>query len=195
MGSWLSYGLGSEADDLPSFVVLTSGGGLSGGAAMWSSGFLPGTHQGVPFRSSGDPILHVANPKGYDQQAQRETIDLIRHLNRQRESLMGDPEIETRINAYEMAFRMQARAPELMDLTSESQSTLDLYGIDPATASFGKNCLLARRLAERGVRFIQVYHTGWDHHSDVAGGFKKSVQTDRPSFGGIDHGLETTWFA
>lgn len=182
MGSWLSYGLGSEADDLPSFVVLTSGGGLSGGAAMWSSGFLPGTHQGVPFRSSGDPILHVANPKGYDQQAQRETIDLIRHLNRQRESLMGDPEIETRINAYEMAFRMQARAPELMDLMSESQSTLDLYGIDPAKASFGKNCLLARRLAERGVRFIQVYHTGWDHHSDVAGGLRNQCkQTDQAS--------------
>lgn len=182
MGSWLSYGLGSEANDLPSFVVLKSGDNLSGGASMWSSGFLPGSHQGVPFRSLGDAILHVANPKGYDTRAQRDSIDLIRSLNRQRQNLIGDPEIETRINAYEMAFRMQARAPELMDLKSETQETLELYGAKPEQASYAKNCLLARRLAERGVRFIQVYHAGWDHHSNVENGLRTQCkQTDQAS--------------
>jgi uncharacterized protein (DUF1501 family) len=182
MGSWLSYGLGNVADDLPSFVVLTSGGGLSGGASLWSSGFLPGVHQGVPFRSSGDPILHVANPRGYDQQAQRDSIDLIRELNQQGLQRYGDPEIETRINAYEMAFRMQSRAPELMEMNRESQETLDLYGVEPGQASFAKNCLLARRLAERGVRFIQLFHHGWDHHSNVEGGLKNQCrQTDQAS--------------
>jgi uncharacterized protein (DUF1501 family) len=182
MGSWLSYGLGNEANDLPSFVVLKSGGSLSGGASMWGSGFLPGSHQGVPFRSSGDAILHVANPKGFDNRAQRDSIDLIRQLNQSRQQTVGDPEIATRINAYEMAFRMQARAPELMDLKSESQQTLDLYGAKPGKPSFANNCLLARRLAERGSRFIQVYHAGWDHHSDVAGGLKNHCkQTDQAS--------------
>jgi uncharacterized protein (DUF1501 family) len=182
MGSWLSYGLGSEADDLPAFVVLKSGGSLSGGAAMWSSGFLPSSHQGVPFRSQGDPILHVSNPPGYDTRAQRDALDLIRQLNRQRLDVIGDPEIATRIDAYEMAFRMQARAPELMDFAQESSATLELYGADPgdSKAVFANNCLLARRLAERGVRFIQVYHAGWDHHSDVEGGLRSQcAQTDR----------------
>ena len=182
MGSWLSYGLGSEANDLPSFVVLQSGGGLSGGASMWSAGFLPSVHQGVPFRSQGDPILHVSNPPGYDSRAQRESLDLIRILNQRRFDVLGDPEIETRISAYEMAFRMQTRAPELMDFASEGQDIIDLYGAKPgdAQATFANNCLLARRLAERGVRFIQVYHTGWDHHSDVAGGLRNQCgQTDQ----------------
>ena len=182
MGSWLSYGIGSEADDLPSFVVLKSGGSLSGGASMWSSGFLPSTHQGVPFRSQGDPILHVSNPAGYDSKAQRDSLDLIRTLNEQRLDVVGDPEITTRINAYEMAYRMQTRAPELMDFSQESKETLDLYGAKPGDgkASFAKNCLLARRLAERGVRFIQVYHAGWDHHSNVEGGVRgQAGQTDR----------------
>jgi len=182
MGSWLSYGLGSEANDLPSFVVLNSGGNLSGGASMWGSGFLPGTHQGVPFRSSGDPILHVANPKGYDNQAQRDSLDLIRKLNQKRLDVVNDSEIETRINAYEMAFRMQSRAPELMDLSGESAETLKLYGAVKGKASFANNCLLARRMAERGVRFIQVYHAGWDHHSQVANGVKNQCkQTDQAS--------------
>ncbi len=182
MGSWLSYGLGSEADDLPSFVVLTGAGNLSGGAAMWSSGFLPGTHQGVPFRRTGDPILNVANPNGYDNRAQRDTLDVIRNLNQKRLSVANDPEIATRINAYEMAFRMQSRAPELMDLKNESQETLDLYGAKPGKASFANNCLLARRLAERGVRFIQVYQPGWDAHSQVASSTTKQCKaTDQAS--------------
>ncbi len=184
MGSWLSYGIGSEASDLPSFVVLKSGGSLSGGAAMWSSGFLPGVHQGVPFRSSGDPILHVSNPPGVDDQAQRESLDLIRRLNAQRLQVTGDGEIATRINAYEMAWRMQSRAPELMDLKSETPETLKLYGARPGDgkAAFANNCLLARRLAERGVRFIQVYHAGWDHHSNVEGGVRsQAAQTDQAS--------------
>ena len=182
MGSWLSYGLGSVADDLPSFVVLKSGGNLSGGAAMWGSGFLPSTHQGVPFRSSGDAILHTSNPAGLDMQSQRESIDLIRDLNEQHASAAGDPEITTRINAYEMAYRMQARALELMDFSSESQATLDLYGTNPGDtkAAFANNVLLARRLAERGSRFIQVYHSGWDHHSEVEKGVAgKAQETDQ----------------
>ena len=182
MGSWLSYGIGSEADDLPSFVVLKSGGSLSGGASMWSSGFLPSTHQGVPFRSEGDPILHVSNPTGFDSKAQRDSLDLIRTLNEQRLDAVGDPEITTRINAYEMAYRMQTRAPELMDFSQETKETLDLYGAKPGDgkAAFANNCLLARRLAERGVRFIQVYHAGWDHHSNVEGGIRgQAGETDR----------------
>ena len=178
MGSWLSYGLGSEANDLPSFVVLRSGPGLSGGAAMWSSGFLPSVHQGVAFRSQGDPILHASNPAGYDTRAQRDTLDLIRNLNQLQHERVGDPEIQTKINAYEMAFRMQVRAPELMDFSDETSAMLDLYGSDARDKSkgFANNCLLARRLAERGVRFIQVYHSGWDHHSDVEGGMKSQCQ-------------------
>ena len=180
MGAWLSYGLGCEANDLPAFVVLKSGGSLSGGASMWSSGFLEGTHQGVPFRSEGDPILHVASPPGYDRQAQRDSLDLIREMNRQRFEMLNDPEVQTRINAYEMAYRMQTRAPELMDLNKETKQTLDLYGANPGRASFANNCLLARRLAERGVRFIQVYHAGWDHHSAVKNGLTTQCkQTDQ----------------
>ena len=184
MGSWLSYGIGSEANDLPSFVVLKSAGNLSGGASMWSSGFLPGVHQGVPFRSSGDPILHVANPKGIDMRAQRESLDLIRKLNGKQLDAVGDPEIATRINAYEMAYRMQSRAPELMDLSEETPETMAMYGAKPGDnkASFANCCLLARRLAERGVRFIQLYHAGWDHHSNVEGGVRgQARQTDQAS--------------
>ena len=181
MGSWLSYGIGSEARDLPGFVVLKSGGNLSGGAAMWSSGFLPGEHQGVPFRSSGDPILNVANPPGIDRQTQRDTLDLIRNLNQQKLDQTGLEEITTRIESYEMAYRMQACAPELMDLSKEDTATLSLYGTSANDrGSFAKNCLLARRLAERGVRFIQLYHSGWDHHSNVENGIRKQcLQTDQ----------------
>ena len=184
MGAWLSYGLGSEADDLPAFVVLKSGGSLSGGAAMWGSGFLPSTHQGVPFRDQGDPILHVSNPPGLDMKAQREALDLIGALNRHRLEAVGDPEIASKIEAYEMAFRMQSRAPELMEFSQETQETLDLYGAKPGDpkSAYANNCLLARRLAERGVRFIQVYHAGWDHHSNVEGGVRAQCrQTDQAS--------------
>jgi hypothetical protein len=172
MGSWLSYGIGNEANDLPSFVVLTSGDALSGGAAMWSAGFLPGEHQGVPFRNSGDPILHIGNPRGVTRETQRKTLDLIRQLNEKRLDVVGDPEIATRIEAYEMAYRMQARAPELIDANAESAKTLELYGAEPGKPSFANNCLLARRLVERGCRFVQVYHSGWDHHSNVEGGLR-----------------------
>ena len=181
MGAWLTYGIGSETKDLPGFVVLKSGGNLSGGAAMWSAGFLSGEHQGVPFRTSGDPILHVANPPGIDQRTQRDTIDLIEQLNRRRLKKTGVTEIATRIESYEMAYRMQSRAPELMDFGEEDQATLDLYGVkEHDKGSFAKNCLLARRLAERGVRFIQLYHSGWDHHSNVENGLKSQCrQTDQ----------------
>jgi uncharacterized protein (DUF1501 family) len=174
MGAWVTYGLGSESDDLPGFVVLSSAGGLSGGAALWSSGFLPTAYQGVPFRSKGDPILSVSNPPGVDRRLQRDSLDLLRGLNEEHEAAVGDPEIRTRIAAYEMAFRMQASAPELMDLSGESPETLALYGVTPGKPSFATNCLLARRMVERGVRFVQLYHEGWDHHSDVAGGLKTS---------------------
>ncbi|MCO8123241.1 DUF1501 domain-containing protein [Stieleria sp. TO1_6] len=173
MGSWLTYGIGSEAADLPGFVVLKSGGNLSGGAAMWSNGFLPGQHQGVPFRSSGDPILHVANPDGISRQTQRASLDLLTNLNQRRFDALHLGGIQSRIESYEMAYRMQARAPELMDFSGESEDTLAMYGSSRDDAgSFAKNCLLARRLAERGVRFIQLYHAGWDHHSNVEAGLK-----------------------
>ncbi|WP_435017466.1 DUF1501 domain-containing protein [Tundrisphaera sp. TA3] len=173
-GSWVTYGLGSESTDLPGFVVLTSGGGSSGGAANWSNGFLPASYQGVPFRSKGDPILNVNRPDGFDETLQRETLDLVGSLNRRHRDATGDPEIAARIASYELAYRMQTSAPELMDLSGESQETLDLYGAEKGKASFANNCLLARRLVERGARFIHLFHEGWDHHSDVAGGLKTS---------------------
>jgi hypothetical protein len=180
IGSWVTYGLGSLSNDLPGFVVLSSAGGLSGGAANWSSGFLPTTYQGVPFRSKGDPILNVSSPPGVDPKLQRDSLDLIAGLNRRHLAEVGDPEITTRIDAYEMAYRMQTSAPEFMDLRQESKETLALYGVEPGKPSFAMNCLLARRLAERGVRFINLYHEGWDHHSDVAGGLKSACgQTDQ----------------
>jgi uncharacterized protein (DUF1501 family) len=183
MGSWLTYGIGSESNDLPGFVVLKSGGNLSGGAAMWSNGFLPGQHQGVPFRTSGDPILHVANPKGISRQTQRATLDLLSELNRKRHDSLGVDGIDARIESYEMAYRMQSRAPELMDFSGESKETLEMYGVKPDdNGSFAKNCLLARRLAERGVRCIQLYHAGWDHHSNVESGvLGQCRQTDQAS--------------
>lgn len=180
MGAWVTYGLGSDAEDLPGFVVLHSGGGASGGAHNWGCGFMPTVYQGVPFRSQGDPILNVANPEGIDARVQRESIELVNRLNRHRLDLDGDPEIATRISAYEMAYRMQSSAPDLMDLSQESPETLALYGAEPGKASFANNCLLARRMVERGVRFINCYHGDWDHHSDVAGGLKvKCGETDR----------------
>lgn len=172
IGAWVVYGLGSEATDLPGFVVLSSGSGLSGGSALWSSGFLPTAYQGVPFRSQGDPILNVASPTGVDRRLERDSIDLIRDLNQNQLDATGDPEIATRISSYEMAFRMQSSAPELMDLGDEAPETLALYGAEPGKPSFAANCLYARRLVERGVRFVNLFHEGWDHHSNVAGGLK-----------------------
>ena len=182
MGSWVTYGLGSEAKDLPAFVVMSTGAGISGGAANWSSGFLPTVHAGVRFRHQGEPILNVRNPPGVDDRLQRDTLDLAGDLNRMRQELQGDPEIEARIQAYEMAYRLQTSAPELMDLKSESRATLDLYGVDLEKASFARACLLARRMVERGVRFINIYHEGWDAHSDVAGNLKTNcAATDKAS--------------
>ena len=165
MGSWVSYGIGSEAKDMPSFVVLQSGPrGPRGGAMNWTSGFLPTAHQGVPFLSGGAPILNMSSPEGFESGRQAATIDAILDLNRMNLEKAGDPEILTRIGAYEMAHRMQTSGPELIDFSTESQATLDLYGAEPGEKSFANNCLLARRLVERGVRFVQLYHSSWDHH-------------------------------
>lgn len=165
MGSWVTYGIGSEAENLPGFVVLQSGPrGPRGGSALWSSGFLPTTHQGVPFRGQGDPILNLRSPAGFDSAAQRQFTDAVSALNQARFDAVGDPEIQTRIAAYEMAYRMQTSAPELMDISREPAHILKQYGAEPGKASFANNALLARRLVERGVRFVQLYHTNWDQH-------------------------------
>lgn len=176
MGSWIQYGLGSEAKDLPGFVVLTSvGGGQSQPIAsrQWHSGFLPSRYQGVHFHSKGDPVLFVGNPPGVSRDDQQQVIDAANGLNRLRSPVVDNPEIATSIAQYELAFKMQASVPELVDVSDEPQHVLDMYGAQPGDGSFGSNCLLARRLAERGVRFIQLYHRGWDHH----GGVKNGVAT------------------
>ncbi len=182
IGSWVTYGLGSQAKDLPAFVVMSTGSGISGGSANWSSGFLPTSYTGVRLRTQGDAILNVASPHGVDAKAQRDTLDLVRDLNQEQLAEVGDPEIATRINAYEMAFRLQTSAPELMDLKSESKETLALYGCDPDKPSFARACLLARRMVERGVRFINIYHEGWDAHSDIVGNHTNNCRiTDQAS--------------
>ena len=182
LGSWVLYGLGAETQELPAFVVMSTGSGLSGGSALWSSGFLPTVYTGTRFRNQGDPILNLGNPAGVDARLQRDTIDLIRTLNERQLAQSGDPEIATRIANYEMAFRLQTSAPELMDLRNESKETLELYGCDPDKASFARACLLARRMIERGVRFVNIYHEGWDAHSDVAGNVKNNcAKTDQAS--------------
>jgi uncharacterized protein (DUF1501 family) len=180
MGAWIDYGLGNESSELPAFVVLNSAGGLSGGAACWGNGFLPSVYQGVQFRSQGDAILFVSNPPGHDQRSQRAAIDVINELNHQHQQSVGDPEIASRIAAYEMAFRMQTSAPELIDLSQETRETLELYGAEPGKSSFANTCLLSRRLVERGVRFVSCIHQDWDHHSDVVGNLKRVCgATDR----------------
>ena len=182
MGSWVTYGLGSECDQLPAFVVMSTGGGISGGSANWSSGFLPSMHSGTRFRNAGDPILNVGQPAGADGRLAADTLGLVADLNRARLAADGDPEIATRIASYEMAHRLQTSAPELMDLSQETAETLALYGCTPAEASFARACLLARRLVERGVRFVTIYHEGWDGHSDVAGNVRGNCEkTDRAS--------------
>jgi hypothetical protein len=177
MGAWTVYGLGNESKDLPAFVVFSSGQkGPSGGNSCWGSGFLPTVYQGVQFRNSGDPVLYLSNPRGVDKETQRDSLDTIQAMNRERLAAMGDPEIETRINSFEMAYRMQSSGPELMDLSKESQATLDMYGIEPGKPSFAYNCLLARRLVERGVRFVQLYHEAWDQHGALVSGLKKNCK-------------------
>ncbi len=184
MGSWILYGLGSEADNLPGFVVLLSSG--KGGqmqpiaARQWSSGFLPSKFQGVKFNSVGDPVLHIQTPPGLSAAAQRDSIDAINALNRVESKSVRDPEILTRISQYEMAFRMQTSVPELMDMSKEPPHILEMYGAKPGDGSFASNCLLARKLAERGVRFIQLYHRDWDHHSGVKANIAiKAQETDQ----------------
>ncbi len=180
MGSWVTYGLGSQSQDLPGYVVMNSAGGLSGGAGNYGSGFLPSSYQGVLFRKGADPVLYLSNPAGMSSSLQRKTLDAVKDLNEQRLGVVGDPEIATRINAFEMAYRMQTSAPELMDISKESKETLEMYGAEPGKASFANNCLLARRLVERGVRFVQLFHEAWDHHSDVKGGVKgQAAITDK----------------
>jgi hypothetical protein len=177
MGAWVTYGLGSECEDLPGFVVLQSGPrGPRGGAVLWGSGVLPTTYQGVPLRNQGDPIVNLSTPQKISPAQQRQVVDAVRELNLKRLVETGDDEIATRINAYEMAFRMQTSAPELMDTSGETRATLDLYGIkDPKETSFARNCLLARRLVERGVRFVQLYDTNWDHHGGPTENLEKHL--------------------
>ena len=187
MGAWLSYGLGSESQNLPAFVVLRSGErSLMGGANLWSSGFLPTTYQGVEFLRSADPIPNLSSPNGISMKRQTARLDAVRDLNLTRLADVGDPEISTRISSYEMAYRMQTSGPELMDLATESQATLDLYGAKPGEQSFANNCLLARRMIERGVRFVQLYQTGWDHHGNRQNNLNEKLDevaltVDRPT--------------
>ena len=178
LGAWATYGLGSESSDLPGFVVMQSGPrGPRSGASLWSSGFLPTAFQGVPLRGKGDPILDLQSPTGLGRETERTMYQTIGALNQARLQATGDAEILTRLNAYETAFRMQTSAPELMDLSKESKATLELYGAKPEEASYARNCLLARRLIERGVRFVQLYHTDWDHHGDKVNNLSDSLET------------------
>jgi len=187
MGAWVTYGIGSESQDLPGFVVLQSGPrGPRGGTPLWGSGFLPTTYQGVPFLNGPEPILNLSSPKGFDSNRQGEFVDAVAKLNSLRQKSVGDPEIRTRIAAYEMAYRMQTSAPDLMDLRGESKETLAMYGADPDKPSFARNCLLARRMVEKGVRFVQLYHTDWDHHGNPGTNLGKPLddrcrETDQPS--------------
>ncbi len=195
LGAWLNYGLGSESRNLPGYVVLTAGRGTSGGASNWTSGFLPSNYQGVLFRSEGDPVLNLSNPDGVTDAAQRAMLDAVGDLNRMRYDATVDPEIKARIEAYELAFRMQAAAPELIDLSDESPATLEAYGVNRDEngmknyenggkgefAAFARNCLLARRLVERGVRFVNLYHATWDHHSNIDQGLAfNCMMADQP---------------
>ncbi|HXE52975.1 MAG TPA: DUF1501 domain-containing protein, partial [Tepidisphaeraceae bacterium] len=178
MGAWVNYGLGSESSDLPAFVVFSTGTkGPSGGSSNWGCGFLPSVYQGVMFRNTGDPVLYLSNPPGVDQQLQRDSLDSIRRLNEIRLGAVGDPEIATRINSFEMAYRMQSSAPELMDIASEPKHVLEMYGAEPGKASFATSCLLARRLVERGVRFVEIFHEAWDQHGNLTNDLKKNCRT------------------
>ncbi|MGE3803235.1 MAG: DUF1501 domain-containing protein [Gemmataceae bacterium] len=181
-GSWVSYGLGSENKNLPGFVVLVTGPTAGAGNALWGSGFLPTVHQGVQFRNQGDPVLFLSNPQGIDRDDRRRLLDSIQELNKIQLADVGDPEIATRISQYEMAFRMQSAVPELTDISKEPKHVHEMYGTTPGKASFANHCLLARRLVERGVRFVQLYDADWDHHSGVFTSLpKKCKEIDRPA--------------
>jgi hypothetical protein len=195
MGSWLTYGLGSESQNLPGYVVLTSGRGSSGGASLWQGGFLPSVHTGVLFRNQGEAVLNLRNPPGLSAELQRRSLDVLRNVNQSRYQEVRDPEIASRIASYELAFRMQTAAPELIDLSGETRQTLEMYGVDRSEPkvgsargkqgethqSFARNCLLARRLVERGVRFVNIIYSSWDHHSNIDAelGYNTSV-ADQP---------------
>ena len=181
LGSWVNYGLGSENSNLPGFVVLITGNVAGAGNSLWGSGFLPSIYQGVEFRSSGDPVLFLSNPKGMTGEDRKRIIDSVNHLNKVQLADVGDPEIATRINQYEMAYRMQSAVPELMDISNEPKHIHEQYGTQPGKASFANNCLLARRLVERGVRFVQLFDQGWDHHGSIVKSLKnKCRQVDQP---------------
>ena len=183
VGAWATYGLGSEAQNLPGFVVLSSGVGTSGGSTNWSSGFLPSIFQGVPFRNSGDPIPYLSNPTGISRDIQQWTLDTLGDLNQGHYRDTGDIEIASRMASYELAFRMQAWAPELLDFSREPSHILDAYGINnEKTSPYGTNCLLARRMVERGVRFVMLLHASWDDHTELNKNLKKNcAKTDQPA--------------
>jgi len=182
-GAWTTYGLGCESRDLPSYVVFSTGGkGSSGGASNWGPGFLPTQHGGTLFRNGSEPVLHLANPKGVDDALQKDSLETLNRLNTKRLGVVGDPEIAARISAFEMAYRMQHVAPEVMDLSKESKETLELYGAEPGKPSYANACLLSRRLIEKGVRFVQIFHESWDQHGDLKNGIKRNCEaTDRAS--------------
>jgi hypothetical protein len=181
LGSWTTYGLGSESRDLPGYVVFSSGKkGPSGGNSNWGSGFLPTAYNGVLFRSAGEPVLFLSDPAGMGREVQRDSLDAIRALNEKRLGVVGDPEIAARINSFEMAYRMQASAPDLMDIAKEPKHVLDMYGAQPGKASFANNCLLARRLVQKGVRFVQLFHENWDQHGGLVNDIKRNcMDTDQ----------------
>lgn len=183
LGAWSTYGLGSECNDLPAYVVFSTGSkGPSGGSSNWGSGFLPTPYGGTLFRTGAEPVLFLGNPKGIDPALQRDSLDVIQRLNARRLGAMGDPEIAARISAYEMAYKMQSSAPDLMDLSRESKATLEAYGAEPGKPTFANACLLARRLVERGVRFVQVFHEAWDQHGSLVADLKRNcANTDRPT--------------
>jgi hypothetical protein len=177
IGSWATYGLGSESQDLPGFVVFSTGSkGPSGGNSNWGSGFLPTVYQGVQFRTSGDPVLYLSNPRGVDAGLQRDSLDAVRKLNQMKLERTGDPEIATRINSFEMAFRMQLSAPDVMEINNEPRHILEMYGAEPGKPSFANTCVLARRLLERGVRFVQIFHESWDQHGNLVNDLKKNCR-------------------
>ena len=183
MGAWTTYGLGAESQDLPAYVVFSTGSkGPSGGSSNWGPGFLPTVHGGTLFRTGGDPVLFLSNPKGVDAEMQRDSLATINRLNRKRLDVVGDPEIAARISTFEMAYRMQSSAPDLMDLAKESKETLENYGAEPGKPTYANACLLARRLMERGVSFVQIFNEAWDKHGNLVADLKKNCQnTDRPT--------------
>jgi len=192
LGSWALYGLGSETQNLPAFVVMSTGAGVSGGTSLWSSGFMPTVYTGVRFRSGTEPILNVNTPERFSAEVQRESFDLINRLNAERLGQVHDPEIATRMASYEMAARLQTSAPDLLDFSDETQETMTLYGCDPKQDSFARSCLLARRMVQRGVRFINIYHSGWDAHSDVKGNSEGRCRETAPATAALIADLKRT---